>query len=539
LVWNISASNSLNLNLCNFSSNNLDTIPKVVLDSFGRLGLGVEFPKEKLDISGNIKFSGHLMPNGIGGDSGAVMVSRGLLLPPVWDNNFKKGLWQDLVDKILFDQKNVEIGKTLINLGDYSFEPGQHYFNLWKPNINTTPDLPPFTFTGGEFPNALPGQPNNYVYNFGSNINTGGGLVEDGKPGFGLGFENRFYIDQKPYNEFHILAIDENGIQRRPLTNIYAFDGSRNDWTNFLSSMKLQDKDGTKEVYNINTDSENWTYSGNGLRHIFNTPNYQPIWQNIGNGVSFPLIGYLPGRLQLGNPTGLVLMRIGQGLELGNDGVFDYLGSALGDGATNFSLGTEGKRYNTIWFKTNFEIVSRFTNINNINGWGFGLDINGRMYFNDFTSNTTPFVLDANMPNNSFRMFSNGNICLGGIDQSQKLTVNGNLKVNGSFMPDNIAGVPGEVLVSQGPSSPPLWGTRISGRYEEAFIAVSGQYEFVINASFSPPTGNEIPIEVYKGGIKLKYNQGTLGVREFNYTNNIITTFPCQQDDEVEIVYFK
>jgi hypothetical protein len=528
-----------------FEFNPCDTIPLVFIDSTGRFGLGTDSPKQKLDVHGNIQFSGHIMPNGIKGDSGAVMVSRGPLLTPVWDNNFRKGVWQELYDKILFDQKNVEVGRTLINRGNY--DESQHtIFNLWKPDIATTPDLPPFILTGGEFPNPFQGQPNNYVFNFGSNLASGGGILEPGKPAFGLSFEQRFFIDNVAYNEFHILAVDSNSVQRRPLTTIYAHDGSRNDWTNFLSRLSLHDKDGTKEVYSINTDTEVWNYSGNGLKHVFNTPNYQPIWQNINDGTGnvYPLIGYLgvnpnERRLQLGNPNAPISLRIGSSLEVGNSNGYDFFGTAFGDGGSDLYFGAPGKRFSTIQFNTTYGIVSTFKNTSNPIGWGLGLNAPGAFYLIDHTSNTTPFYLSTSMPDNSFYMSPSGNLSLGGIDESQKLVVNGNLKVTGSLMPNNDAGTAGKVLTSQGLNQAPVWENRFSSRNEVQFVATESQTEFVLTENISPPSGTTMPIEVYRNGIKLKYNYGTLGFRDFKYINNIITIIPSIEDDEIEIVYYK
>lgn len=532
-----------NKNMLEFNSK--DSIPLVFIDSIGRFGLGTDNPQEKLDVNGNIQFTGHLIPNGIIGDSGAVMVSRGPLLPPIWDGNFRQGVWENLLDKILFDQKNVEVGKTLVNRGNY--DGSQHtIFNEWQPNIPSTPDLPPFIFTGGEFTNPLQGQPNNYVFNFGSNIASGGGILKQGKPAFGLSFEQRFFIDNVAYNEFHILAIDSNSVQRRPLTTIFAHDGSRNDWSNFVSRFNLHDKDGTKQVYAINTDSEIWSYDGNGLKHVFNTPNYQPIWQNIndGTGNAYPLIGYLgvspsDRRLQLGNPDAPISVRLGSSMEIGNTNGMDYFGTAFGDGGSDLTFGIAGKRFNTIEFNTSYGIVASFKNTSNPNGWAIGLNAPGAMYIKDFTSNTIPFYLSTGMPDNSFYMSPTGNLSLGGIDNSQKLVVNGNVKMMGSFMPNNDAGTTGKVLTSQGVDQAPVWQNRISSRNEIQFVASGSQTEFLLEENIDPPSGTILPIEVYRNGIKLKYKSGTLGFRDFSYLNNTITMLPCAVDDEIEVIYFK
>jgi len=50
----------------------------------GNLGIGNIAPSEKLDITGNVKFSGALMPNNLPGTAGQVLTSAGPGLPPTW-----------------------------------------------------------------------------------------------------------------------------------------------------------------------------------------------------------------------------------------------------------------------------------------------------------------------------------------------------------------------------------------------------------------------------------------------------------------------
>lgn len=50
----------------------------------GNVGIGNTNPTEKLDITGNLKFSGALMPNNLPGTAGQVLTSAGPGLPPTW-----------------------------------------------------------------------------------------------------------------------------------------------------------------------------------------------------------------------------------------------------------------------------------------------------------------------------------------------------------------------------------------------------------------------------------------------------------------------
>ncbi len=50
----------------------------------GNVGIGNIAPTEKLDVTGNLKFSGALMPNNLPGTAGEVLTSAGPGLPPTW-----------------------------------------------------------------------------------------------------------------------------------------------------------------------------------------------------------------------------------------------------------------------------------------------------------------------------------------------------------------------------------------------------------------------------------------------------------------------
>jgi trimeric autotransporter adhesin len=53
----------------------------------GNIGIGGIIPTQKLDVAGNFKVSGAIMPNNIAGTSGQVLVSAGAGIAPIWDSN--------------------------------------------------------------------------------------------------------------------------------------------------------------------------------------------------------------------------------------------------------------------------------------------------------------------------------------------------------------------------------------------------------------------------------------------------------------------
>ena len=60
---------------------------KMRIAANGNVGVNTILPTEKLDITGNLKISGALMPNNIAGTTGQVLVSSGAGVAPIWDSN--------------------------------------------------------------------------------------------------------------------------------------------------------------------------------------------------------------------------------------------------------------------------------------------------------------------------------------------------------------------------------------------------------------------------------------------------------------------
>jgi hypothetical protein len=52
----------------------------------GNIGIGTNLPTQALDVAGNVKFSGALMPNNISGTSGQILSSSGTTIAPLWIN---------------------------------------------------------------------------------------------------------------------------------------------------------------------------------------------------------------------------------------------------------------------------------------------------------------------------------------------------------------------------------------------------------------------------------------------------------------------
>ena len=61
-----------------------NNVEKMRITSAGNAGVGTTTPTERLDVAGNIKFSGALMPNNLSGSTGQIITSNGAGTAPTW-----------------------------------------------------------------------------------------------------------------------------------------------------------------------------------------------------------------------------------------------------------------------------------------------------------------------------------------------------------------------------------------------------------------------------------------------------------------------
>ncbi len=92
LVWSSAAQDRIinfgNSNFVYIGEKGADDRMELRAGSFyfnvGKVGIGIALPTEKLDVVGNMKFSGALMPANLPGTAGQVLKSGGAGIAPVW-----------------------------------------------------------------------------------------------------------------------------------------------------------------------------------------------------------------------------------------------------------------------------------------------------------------------------------------------------------------------------------------------------------------------------------------------------------------------
>ena len=76
------------------------------------VGIGTSSPQQRLHVNGNLRFDGALMPNGIAGNPGQVLLSQGPGIGPIWSSvggiigTFKATSTRTLISSTAFTQIN-------------------------------------------------------------------------------------------------------------------------------------------------------------------------------------------------------------------------------------------------------------------------------------------------------------------------------------------------------------------------------------------------------------------------------------------------
>lgn len=78
---------------------------------------------------------------------------------------------------------------------------------------------------------------------------------------------------------------------------------------------------------------------------------------------------------------------------------------------------------------------------------------------------------------------------------------------------------------------------RDANRFEERFVATASQTAFTIAKSLPAPSGNIMPVTVYRNSSKLKWVASGPAVGQFTYSGNVITVSSSTVNDNIEVNY--
>lgn len=88
------------------------------------VGIGTAAPSEKLDVLGNLKFSGALMPNNNAGTTGRLLMSAGTNTPPTWGPPLLNTAATTNIGKFYVNNITLASGTLTITVADPNCVPG-------------------------------------------------------------------------------------------------------------------------------------------------------------------------------------------------------------------------------------------------------------------------------------------------------------------------------------------------------------------------------------------------------------------------------
>lgn len=74
-------------------------------------------------------------------------------------------------------------------------------------------------------------------------------------------------------------------------------------------------------------------------------------------------------------------------------------------------------------------------------------------------------------------------------------------------------------------------------KMEERFTATAAQTTFTLAKSIPAPSGNNLPILVFRNGVKMKWVASAPSTRQFTYSGTTLTLAAQSLNDEIEVYY--
>jgi hypothetical protein len=378
------------------------------IHSNGFVGIGTLSPTERLDITGNFRFSGALMPNNTAGTAGQVLTSAGVGLPPIWAAAGGTGTVTSvaLLLPSIFTVSGSPVTTTgtltgslanqtanTIFAGPTTGVPGTPSFRTMV--ANDVPNLDAAIITTGTFPIARGGT-------------NGTATPTAGAVAYGTGTAYAFTAAGTSGQ-----LLQSNGAGVPTWVNAPAAITASNGLTRTVNDIAL----GGPLTANTSIASAGFNLSLTGT-----------------------------GRLGVGTAAPNATFNIDHQSNTGRD-AFNIINSRDNVGsATPFYIGgvTAGQTYGV----NTFGRLMRLENTTQVALADIGIDGSGRFYI------TRSGAFD---PNTDFAISATGLIGIGKNAATERLDVAGNVRFSGALMPNNLAGTSGQVLTSAGAGAPPTW----------------------------------------------------------------------------------
>jgi hypothetical protein len=488
---------------------------KLLILADGKVGIGAPAPTptEALDITGNLKFSGAIMPNNLPGAAGTFLMSAGASTVPTWGIAWKPGgndmnsagvqsIGTTSYTDLPFITANAEKMRILANgrVGIGTNAPAQILDVVG--NVN---------FSGALMPNGQAGAAGTFLMSAGTNTPPTWGTTW--KPGGNdMNSSGVQYFGTTSYTDLPIVTAGASASNTRIMILANGNVGISNvapseklDITGnvrFSGALMPNNAAGTSGYVLISAGSGNaptwispsslvgsavWATGGNAVGSLL----------NIGTTSNFdlPFITNNTEKMRIltGGNVGIANTAPTEKLDVtGNVRFSGALMPGNAAGTSGYLLTSAGAGAAPTWVAPSTVIGSSV--------WSTGGNAVASMLNFGTTSNFALPIITNNTE--KMRVLANGNVGIANTAPTEKLDVTGNVRFSGAIMPNNAAGTTGQLLTSAGTGAAPTWTDIASIAWKPAGNAVASAQNFGTTSNFDLPfiTNNTEKMRILAGG---------------------------------------